>query len=158
MAIVPGRMTVDNSEGLVVFAIGARINKWWMLPIALPILATMPRMLKELAADPDSGFLGVQPLGFGGMLQYWKSVEHLNRYANDKQRLHQPAWLRFMRRLFKNEAAGIWHETYVVAAGAYECIYTNMPRHGLGRFKELVPASGHRETASARLSAPTTKS
>jgi hypothetical protein len=151
MSIVSGRMTVDNSEDLVVFLIGGRVNRWWYLPIVLPILTTMIRMLRELKKDPALGLLGVQSLGYGGMVQYWKSIEHLQRYANDRQRAHKPAWIRFMQRIFRNHAAGIWHETYVVRGGNYESIYGNMPRFGLGTFKPLIPATGAISTAAKRL-------
>lgn len=154
MPIEPGRKTVDNSEDLVVFLIGARINKWWLLPLALPILASMPRMLAELKKNPELGLLGVQNLGLGGMVQYWRSLEHLNRYANDRAREHKPVWVRFMRKLFKNAASGVWHETYFVRGGDYESVYSNMPRFGLGTFRPLVPATGERTSSSRRLGRP----
>jgi hypothetical protein len=151
MPPISGRFTVDNRESIVVFLIGARINKWWLLPVALPILAAMPRMLAELAKNPEIGLLGVQNLGLGGMVQYWKSVEHLQNYANDRTRIHKPTWKRYMEKLFKNGAVGIWHETYIVEGGRYESIYTNMPRFGLGVHKELIFAAGARNTAKLRL-------
>lgn len=151
MTYVPGRQTIENDRDIVVFLIGARINKWWLLPLSLPILTTMPRMIRELARDPSSGFLGVQNFGIGGMAQYWRSLEDLNRYAHDKQRSHRPAWLRYMQKLLGNGAAGVWHETYFVRAGDYEAVYTNVPRLGQGNFRELVPATGDRATALRRL-------
>ena len=33
---------------------------------------------------------------------------------------------------------GIWHETYRVRAGDYECIYSGMPPFGLSAAAELV--------------------
>ena len=33
---------------------------------------------------------------------------------------------------------GIWHETYLVRAGDYEAVYSNMPPHGLGKAAKLV--------------------
>lgn len=149
--IQAGRLTVDNHRDLVVFLIGARINRWWLLPLSLPILAKMNRMLVELRDDPDSGLLGVQPVGFGVSVQYWKSYEHLNRYANDPERTHRPTWTKFLSKLFNNRAVGIWHETYLVQAGHYESIYTNMPRFGLGRCQPLIPATGGHSTSARRL-------
>lgn len=151
MTYVPGRQTIENDRDIVVFLIGASINKWWLLPISMPIFISMPRMLRELASDPDSGFLGVQNFGLGGMAQYWRSLDDLNRYAHDKQKTHRPAWLRYMQKILGNGAAGVWHETYVVRAGDYEAIYTNTPRIGQGRFRPLVPATGERATALRRL-------
>lgn len=154
MEINRERLTVDNTEELVVFLIGARVNKWWLLPVSLPILASFPKMLEELKKDPESGLLGVQPLGFAGTIQYWKSLEHLNRYASAREKKHRPAWLSYMRKLFKNAAVGIWHETFLVRGGHYESIYTNMPPFGMGTFKPLLAATGERASASARLKRP----
>ncbi len=148
-----GRLTVDNNNDIVVFLIGARVNKWWLLPLSIPVLSKMRNMLMELIADPQSGLLGIQPLGLSGMVQYWRSVEDLNRYANDKQKTHRPAWVLYMKKLFKNVSAGIWHETFVVKAGSYESIYTNMPSFGMGTFKELISPAGKTNTALGRLNA-----
>jgi|SRR6478609_9371879 len=149
--IQPGRLTVKNEQDLVVFLIGARINRWWLLPLSLPILSKMNSMLRELEQDPESGLLAVQPVGFGTTIQYWKSYAHLNRYANDPKKLHRPVWAAYVARLFKNFAAGVWHETYVVRAGEYEAIYTNMPRWGLGLHQPLIEAHGPHKTSASRL-------
>ena len=146
-----GRLTVDNTDHIVVFLIGARVNRWWLLPLSLPILSKMNQMLRELLADPDSGLLGIQPLGLSGTVQYWKSYEHLQRYAHDSQKTHRPTWLKFMKRLFVNWSVGVWHETYLVAAGQYESVYTNMPKFGLGQFKPLTPAAGAMKSSAQRL-------
>lgn len=149
--LIAGRHTVHRHEGIVVFLIGARVNKWWLLPFALPVLLRMPAMLKELLRDPDSGLLGVQPLGFGGMVQYWRSADDLVRYANDGSRTHRPTVRRFFQKIFKSRAAGLWHELYVVPPGHYEAIYVNMPRFGLGRVGPLVEARGELATTKQRL-------
>jgi Domain of unknown function (DUF4188) len=150
-AIISGRKTVVRDEPFVVFLIGARVNKWWLLPIALPILAKFRSMLNELVANPESGLLGFQSLGLGGSIQYWKSVEHLNAYAADKTQTHEPVWRQYFKKLFKPEAVGIWHETYVIAPESYECIYTNMPAFGLGKIGPLADAAGKLERAKGRL-------
>jgi hypothetical protein len=149
--IVAGAQTVRRQGDIVVFVIGARINKWWLLPLSLPILSRMNAMLAELSRDPDSGFLGVQPLGFGSMVQYWRSVDDLLRYANARDREHRPAAKRFFQKLFANQAVGVWHETYAVPAGHYEASYANMPRVGLGKLSELVEARGELARAQNRL-------
>lgn len=132
------------------FLIGARINRWWLLPFALPILARMRKMQRELLADPSSGLLAIQSLGSADV-QYWRSKEDLLRYAEKKT--HSDTSKSYFRRIFKNQAFGIWHETYVVPEGHYECIYTNVPRRGLGLFKPLVEPVGHLATAERRLAA-----
>jgi hypothetical protein len=48
---------------LVVFLIGMRIDKPWKLHKWLPVFLTMPKMLKQLEAHPESGFLGHTVLG-----------------------------------------------------------------------------------------------
>jgi hypothetical protein len=113
----------------------------------------MPRMLRELANDPDSGFLGVETW-FGNptiALQYWRSFEHLERYAKDAARLHRPAWAAFNRAVASNDDVGIWHETYRVRPGDYECVYNNMPAFGLARATRAVPARGRLESARGRM-------
>lgn len=148
--IQSGRKTTTNSHPLVVFLIGARINKWWLFPLWLPILIKMRKMQLELLADPSSGMLGFQSLG-GADVQYWRSVDDLMKYATDKSREHQPAMKKFFQKIFRNEAVGIWHETYVVPAGNYENIYTNMPAFGLGKFLPLFEAQGELATGPGRL-------
>lgn len=152
----PQRLTTDNQEGLVVFILGARINRFWLLPIALPIVNRVQHMLQELQAEPELGLLGVQPLGMAATVTYWKSLDHLLAYADAEERTHKPTARRFFKRLFKNRAVGLWHELFVVAPGHYEGLYANMPTFGLGHFQRLVPATGPNGTARRRLAGVTT--
>ena len=57
----------------------------------MPTFVAMPRMLKELDDDPASGFLGAEG-GLGTIIQYWRSFEDLERYANSRDHEHWPAW------------------------------------------------------------------
>ena len=145
--IQPGRMTHRHEGSLVVFHIGMTINKWHRPDQWWPVFAAMPGMLAELSKDPDSGLLGYRLL-FGRrgptVIQYWESTELLLRYARDRSSEHFPAWAAFNRRIGKNGDVGIWHETYVVPRGAFENIYVNMPRFGLGAFSSLEAAHGKR--------------
>jgi hypothetical protein len=121
------------------------LHKW------VPVFLAMPRMLKELERQPESGFLGSTS---GGLLivQYWRSFEHLERYARSHDHLHWPAWVAFNQRMRESrEDVGIWHETYRLRAGEYETIYSGMPRLGLGKVGTLVPASGRKESARGRM-------
>src|SRR5215207_561587 len=52
---------------------------------------------------------------------------------------HFPAWRRFNRTVGTDGSVGIWHETYVVAAGHYKAIYNNMALFGLLNATEHVP-------------------
>lgn len=56
------------------------------------------------------------------------------------------------RKFHKNNGdVGIRHETYKIDAGNYECIYNNMPKYGLGKVAELIPAIGRRESTADRI-------
>jgi hypothetical protein len=148
----PERLTVRRDDEFVVFLIGARVNHWWSLPIAWAVGMAMARMMRELLADPDSGLLSYEQ--YGGrttlMVQYWRSKEDLLAYAKDRERRHVPAWRRWIQRWGRG-AVGIWHETYVVGPGSYECVYHHMPPFGLGKVGPLVPAEGELKTAAKRL-------
>lgn len=150
-----GRWTAEVEGDLVIFLIGMRINRWRAVRQWLPVVTAMPRMLRELAADEESGLLGYRLLlagpGSPMVVQYWRSVEHLQRYAHDPAREHRPAWLRFFQRSWKDGSVGIWHETYVVPAGSSETVYGNMPPTGLGRIGDLTPVDSRTSTAARRL-------
>jgi hypothetical protein len=87
------------------------------------------------------------------MVQYWRSFEALERYATDPARVHRPAWTAFNRAIGSNGDVGIWHETYRVRPGDYECVYNNMPLFGLAKATRAVPATGPRESAPGRMAA-----
>ena len=130
-----------------------RINKPWKIHKWLPVFLAMPRMLKELQKRPESGFLGYTN-GLPAIIQYWRSFEHLEAYARSKDSAHWPAWVAFNKRVGGARGdVGIWHETYRVAAGQYEAIYSGMPAFGLGKVGRVVSASGARETARGRIEA-----
>lgn len=150
--VIHDRMTAIRDEGVVVFLIGMRVNRWWQIHRWLPVALAMPRMIKELFAKPDSGLLGVIP-GLTFMVQYWESTEKLLAYAADRNGEHFPAWADFYRKANRSGAVGIWHETYVVPRGSFENIYVNMPPFGLGKFAKLEPARGSRARAAERLAA-----
>ena len=76
------------------------------------------------------------------MLQYWRSFDHLEAYAQDRGQSHLPAWKDFYRRANRGEAVGIFHETYCVDPGRFETVYGNMPCFGLGKVAGLAPAQG----------------
>jgi hypothetical protein len=148
------RMTAEIDGGFVVFLIGMRINKPWKLHKWLPVFFAMPRMLKEVEAQPESGYLGCQQ-HLGVIVQYWRSFEHLERYAHNRDAEHWPAWVAFNKKVgVATGDVGIWHETYRIAPGQYEAIYGAMPAFGLGKVGRLVLAGGARESARGRMAAP----
>ena len=152
--IIAERMTAELDGEVIVFLIGMRINRGWKLHKWLPVARAMPRMLRELERNPDAGFLGFHTwLGNPTItLQYWRSFEHLERYAKDAARQHRSAWASFNRAVANNGDVGIWHETYRVRPGDFECVYNNMPLFGLARATRSVPAQGRRESAGGRMS------
>jgi hypothetical protein len=153
MVVIAERMAARIEGDFVVFLIGARINKPWKVHKWLPVSLAMPRMIKELQALPkeQTGFLGVEPWGFGMMVQYWRSFEHLERYARNPDQQHFPAWVDFYRTNGKSMGdVGIWHQTYLVRAGEYEALYGGMPPIGLGKVGELVKAAGSLKSARQR--------
>lgn len=150
-AVIPQRMAAEIDGDFVVFLIGMRVNKPWKPHKWLPVFLAMPRMLKELSAHPESGLLGFTN-HFGFIVQYWRSFEHLEAYARSHDHEHWPAWVDFNRRVGKSRGdVGIWHETYLVRAGEYECVYSGMPPYGLGKLGRLTAASGRKETARGRV-------
>jgi Domain of unknown function (DUF4188) len=148
--ILNDRLTVARSRGLVVFLIGMRVNRWWKVHRWLPVALAMPRMLRELRARPDSGYLGGSLLP-GMSIQYWESLDALLAYASDRSGKHFPAWADFYKRVGMSGDVGIWHETYAVPAGSFETLYVSTPPTGLGRYAELVPARGHLARARTRM-------
>lgn len=148
------RLTVKMEGDFVVFLIGMRINRLWKIHKWIPVVMSMPKMLIELSKKPESGFMGYQVMGGISpvIVQYWKSFEHLEAYAKDRDGNHYPAWRAYNQKIKNNGDVGIWHETYKIKAGDYECIYNNMPVYGLGKVGELIPATGKREHAAYRIS------
>ena len=149
--VIGRRVTAQIDGDFVVFLIGMRINKPWKLHKWLPVFLAMPRMIRELERHPESGFLG-HIMSFGVIVQYWRSFEQLEAYARDQNQLHWPAWVSFNTRVGRSrEDVGIWHETYRIRAGEYECIYSGMPSYGLARASAAVDAIGRLESARGRL-------
>ena len=142
----------------VVFLIGMRVNKPWKIHKWLPVVLAMPRMLKELDAAPDAGLLGYQQY-FGVIVQYWRSFDHLERYARNRDAQHWPAWVAFNKNVGNASGdVGIWHETYRISAGQYETVYGAMPRYGLAKAARHIPVSGARDSARGRMTPPASAS
>lgn len=154
--ITKGRMTADLSGDFVVFMIGMRVNKPWKLHKWLPVARAMVPMLRLLSRRAELGLLGMHTwVGPTGplLVQYWRSVEHLERFARDTSLPHHGAWRDFNRRVGTDGDVGIWHETYVVRAGEYETLYGNMPRFGLAAAGVHLPVAAKGERAAERRAA-----
>jgi hypothetical protein len=154
MPVFSGRHTANVDGDFVVFLIGMRINRPWKIHRWVPVFAAMGPMIRELEADPESGFLGATRglLTIGPVLvQYWRSFDHLERYARRPDARHLPAWTRFNQRVRDSSDVGIWHETYRVRAGEYEAIYGNMPRVGLAAAGRHLPVGSTSASAARRI-------
>lgn len=130
-----GQWVADvESDEIVVFVIGMQVHRWRRVRSWVPVARAMFRMLDELRADPDSGFLGTTRLNAGRtflQLQYWRSVEDLGRFAHDAARTHVPAWAAFNRATAGSGDVGVFHETYRVPRSGVESLYANIRDGGL---------------------------
>jgi hypothetical protein len=152
--VFPGRYTALNDESFVVFLIGMRVNRVLALRSWTRVASAMPPMIAELKRNPELGLLHAEFILYWrgvGLVQYWRSFEHLHAYAHARGAAHLPAWAEFNRRIGGNGSVGIWHETYMVQKGQYECIYANMPRFGLARATEHASVTGRLESAKLRM-------
>ncbi len=153
-----GRWTHQHDDaGVVVFLIGARINRLRSVRAWLPVVRAMPRMLAELGREPELGLLGVTSCvhGKGALaVQYWRDLDSLLAYAHAGEHEHRPAWREFNRSVRDSRGAvGIWHETLVVPAGAHESMYVDMPAQGLPLALGLRPVTAGRDRTRDRLEA-----
>ena len=151
--ILEGRWTARTDEEFVVFIIGMRINKWWMVHRWLPLIRAMGGMIRELSVRPELGFLGGKAW-FGRtivLIQYWHSFEDLEAYARAKDLSHVPAWADFNRKIGNDGTVGIYHETYRIGPGQYENVFVNMPPTLLGDCATLIEAKGHYASARERI-------
>ncbi len=149
--VVPKRVTAEIEGDFVVFLIGMRINKLWKVHKWLPVFRAMPRMIRELERRPESGFLG-HIMSLNVIVQYWRSFDDLEAYARNADQLHWPAWVDFNKRIGGSRGdVGIWHETYRVRAGEYECVYNGMPPLGLAKASATTDAVGELESARGRI-------
>ncbi len=147
------KVTAQLDGEFVVFLIGMRINKPWMLHKWLPVTSAMGRMLPELYRQPELGLLHHE-MWLGRTLilvQYWRSMNQLLDYAKARDSQHLPAWQAFNKAIGTDGSVGIWHETYQASPGTYENVYVNMPPFGLGKAATLVPAKGGLQSAQGRL-------
>lgn len=152
-SIFPGRHTADNSEDIVVFIIGMRINKRLSVHRWLPVFLAMPGMIKELYTHKkhlgfhsSENYFGLRTTA---MIQYWRSLDDLLAYSKNGK--HLKAWKKFNRLTANSDAVGIYHETYIISKGKYESVYVNMSQYGLGKATEHMPITTEQQTAKKRL-------
>jgi hypothetical protein len=153
--VQPGRFTAEMDGDFVVFIIGMRFNKLWKVHKWFPPFVAMPKMLRELQQHPEKGLLGARG-SVGGrtitLVQFWRSFEHLEAFAKNQDDIHLPAWRAFNKRVGASGDVGVYHETFRVAAGQHETIYSNMPVMGLAAAGASVPVGKRTDTARDRIS------
>lgn len=80
---ISGRFTAEMDGTFVVFVIGMRINKLLAVHKWLPVLRSMGPMMRELYANPDTGFMshemhlgarGPVLLGVGDPMTSWSAM------------------------------------------------------------------------------------
>lgn len=154
MDVKAGRYTAHFPDDFVVFFIGMRINHLRRVNEWVPVLRAAFAMTRELKELPDSPLLESRTMltvtdwRVPMFIQYWRSMEELEAWANNADRRHRPAQRDFFRRTAYNGHVGVWHETFRVQAGQFEAIYANMPRMGLaaaGRYSTLPSTSTMRD-------------
>ena len=148
-SINQGRFTANIDGDFVVFIIGAKPNPLRLIRSLRDLGGNkgMKHMLDYLTDQPEKGLLGYEQLGIGSWVQYWRSFDHLEAFAKDTEDPHLEVWRNYFKRVGKSGRTGIWHETFLVRAGEYEAIYTNMPTFGLGNAASAVPIA---ESSAAR--------
>jgi len=151
-----GRFTAAVDGDFVVFLIGMRFNKLWKIHRWWPVFTAMPKMLRVLEKNPDKGLLGSRLTWAGRTItsvQYWRSFEHLERFARDAEDPHLEPWRQFNKKVGGSGDVGVFHETYKVQPGSYETIYSNMPITGLAAAGTHLSVTAAREAARERMAA-----
>jgi len=160
--IARGRFTADpdpdQHAGLVLFHIGMRINRLREPHHWVPVLRAMPRMLDELSARPELGLLSFEVFRSGRtflVVQYWRDFDSLNSWARSGDQPHLPAWRAFNRAARRSDAAGVFHETFLIGTQNSETVYVDMPVMGMARATRHVPIARRGQSAAHRID-PTT--
>ena len=143
------RRTVDLSAypDLVVIYLGMRVNTLTGLKT---LFGFGPKIAQSVEAKPD-GLLLHENFVFsllpphGGMRQYWRDFESLERWARSAP--HQAWWRQFLR---DSGGTGFWHEAYFMRGGM-EAVYDDMVQAtGFLKFAPIRPARGAMFSARGR--------
>eukprot|EP00656_Telonema_subtile_P057833 TRINITY_DN9608_c0_g1_i1.p1 TRINITY_DN9608_c0_g1~~TRINITY_DN9608_c0_g1_i1.p1 ORF type:complete len:302 (-),score=69.30 TRINITY_DN9608_c0_g1_i1:379-1284(-) len=145
-APVKGKWCPQVEGDFLVLMIGIVPHSLWAFWRWMPIVRGMVNMSKDLQTNADSGFLGYEVyVGLQPMIvQYWRSFDHMKKCP-------APEWASLAQSATGDSSLGVWHETYVIKAGDYEGVYSNMPPYGLGKVGKCVEAKGQFEKAASRL-------
>lgn len=137
------RIDGEFPEGTIVFLIGMRVNSFWRVRAWLPVFTAMPRMLRELARQPELGMLCARTefaWRRATVVQYWESMDKLMAYASTRDLEHLPAWRAFNASTKRSgPVIGIWHEAYAVDPATSHAVYRNMPPFGMAAATNHIP-------------------
>jgi hypothetical protein len=124
-------------------------SAWWFARRLRSAIAAESRR----AATEDAGLLGSEFFAFDlrhfGVLQYWRSFEALEAWSHTPP--HSEWWRRAVERMRTKGDLGVYHETFLVPAGAIESIYMNCPPVGLATFGTLGEPVGMMTNSRGRL-------
>eukprot|EP01116_Phalansterium_solitarium_P009920 TRINITY_DN24267_c0_g1_i1.p1 TRINITY_DN24267_c0_g1~~TRINITY_DN24267_c0_g1_i1.p1 ORF type:complete len:266 (+),score=46.73 TRINITY_DN24267_c0_g1_i1:135-932(+) len=158
--VVRGRMAGVIEGDFCLFLIGSRLNDATLSNLNdYKVMGdAFVAMMHELEASPDEfGYLGSETFVGGNpngshtlLIQYWRSMDHVNRYARARTNEHHSGWKWLMEMGRRSPHLGFWHESYNIKAGDYDCIYVNMPPIGAGKAGKLIPAAGRFNSAAGR--------
>ena len=143
-----------RDEPFAVFVFGMRLNRLRGLHRFVWGLRVLRRVLRDLDAHPEHGFLAGRVYRAGRTLivvQYWESFDALDAWARDHHLPHRKPWQQYLREALGDEAMGLWHETYLASPGTWEGVYVNMPPWGLAAAGEAVEMQATRGSARQRL-------
>ena len=92
--VFPGRFTTGTPpEATAVFLIGMRVNTFRGLIKARTVFTAMPKMMRFLYQNPESGMLG-SANWFSRttiLVSYWRSAADVQRFASDTSAPHAAA-------------------------------------------------------------------
>jgi hypothetical protein len=87
------------------------------------------------------------------IIQYWRSFDQLEAFARNQDDQHWQPWRDFNRKVGRSGDVGVYHETYRIAPGQYESIYSNVPVMGLAAAGHHVAVGARTEAARDRMQA-----
>ena len=147
------RRTVDLSAypDLVVIYLGMRVNTLTGLKT---LIGFGPQIAKSVEARPDGLLLHENFLfslfpPHGGMRQYWRDFDSLERWARSEP--HRQWWTQFLR---DSGGTGFWHEAYFMRGGM-EAVYDDVVQEiGFLKFAAVQKARGPMFSARGRAGRP----
>ena len=137
-----GRYYARQEQDFVLFVLGLRVNHYWNFREVLKLYRLIPKVFAEARQLGGIGYLGGtyrftlrEPL----IIQYWQSMDALQRFAHDPAHSHAQIWKLYHATAGKSGSIGIWHEAYHIVPKGQQSNYFNMPFTGMGQFSPIEP-------------------